>query len=88
MTAAGWDVDDLADFVIAAEDSVNFSSLGIRREIDRELIEILLFPCRGNASGVGATFDAGRNGLSGFLVFRRTSDDVPEVLMKRFGTDF
>ena len=89
LTATSKNVDDLADLVIAAEDGVDLPGFGIRREIDRELIEILLLPGRGNAcSALRQAFAADGNGLCRFLIFGRTGDDVPEIIMKRLGADF
>jgi len=89
LAAARENVDDLADFVIAAENSVNFSCFRVGGEIDCELIQILLFASGWNARrALGQTFDAERNSLGGFLVFWRTGNDVPEVFVKGFGTDF
>src|SRR5262249_24321317 len=39
LTAAGEDIDDLSDFVVAANNGIDAASLGLGREIDRELIE-------------------------------------------------
>ncbi len=88
LTAAREDVNDLANLVIAAEDGVNFASFGVRGQINGELIQILLFTGGGNASGaLGQTFEAKWNGLRGFLVFGRASNDIPEILVECFGAD-
>ena len=51
MTAAGENIDNLANFVVAPEDRINFSRFSVGREVDGELIQILLFPGRGNPGG-------------------------------------
>src|SRR5262249_32590194 len=85
LAAARKNVDDLTNFVVAAEDRVDFSRFGVGREINRELIEVLLLAGGRKAPRLRQAFRADRHGLRGLGVLRRTGHDVPEILVQSLG---
>src|SRR6185369_11379288 len=90
LTAAGENIDDLADFKIASQDGVEFALLGILREVDRKLIEIGSLAAHAATAGWGTTGLGSRTGR-GFTevvgIFAGSRGDLLEVLLKGVGVD-
>ena len=81
LTAAGEDIDHLADFEIARQDRIDLALFGISGEVDRVLVEIRRL--------AGSSRHGVRGPLGGGTEYRffGRSNDGEEVLAQNFGRD-
>ena len=90
LAAAGEDIDDLADFAVAAQDGIDLAAAGPGGEVDGELVERRRFRGAGRRAGTASPRSSdGRRGGGFQLRLRRCSATTSrQFLVQRLGRNF
>src|ERR1017187_5567894 len=86
LAAAHEDVDDLADFAVAAEDGIDFAGAGVGGAIYGELVELALLAV-GTRSAAGGSRATAGGGDGGFHILRRSGENGSEFGLQGLGVD-